>query len=261
MKLLAPTKKLGRPCSTDAELSSVSGAFATSVSASNANISALSASVSTVTGDFSSSVATSFSQSNYNTTLLSSSIDSRLDSIEANYATTGSNTFKGTQVFSGSLFVTENLVVYGSSSLVNVTGSSVSIGTNTVVLNTASPAVRFGGISVVDSGSLQTTGSLWWDSQNNNWIYENPAGEAYASAKLISGPKNSGSLGNETGLTAGIIPVASGDDHITNSILSQNNGVITLSGDLPRLLGQVAGRDTLMTLPSGYTVGSGGWMS
>jgi len=226
------SSSLNSTFATDEELSSVSGAFATSVSASNANISALSASVSTVTGDFSSSVATSFSQSNYNTTLLSSSIDSRLDSIEANYATTGSNTFKGTQVFSGSLFVTENLVVYGSSSLVNVTGSSVSIGTNTVVLNTASPAVRFGGISVVDSGSLQTTGSLWWDSQNNNWIYENPAGEAYASAKLISGPKNSGSLGNETGLTAGIIPVASGDDHITNSILSQNNGVITLSGDL-----------------------------
>ena len=226
------SSSLNSTFATDEELSSVSGAFATSVSASNANISALSASVSTVTGDFSSSVATSFSQSNYNTTLLSSSIDSRLDGIEANYATTGSNTFKGTQVFSGSLFVTENLVVYGSSSLVNVTGSSVSIGTNTVVLNTASPAVRFGGISVVDSGSLQTTGSLWWDSQNNNWIYENPAGEAYASAKLISGPKNSGSLGNETGLTAGIIPVASGDDHITNSILSQNNGVITLSGDL-----------------------------
>ena len=32
-------------------------------------------------------------------------------------------------------------------------------------------------------------------------------------------------------------------------------------GDLPRLLGQVAGKDTLMTLPAGYTAGSGGWMS
>lgn len=32
-------------------------------------------------------------------------------------------------------------------------------------------------------------------------------------------------------------------------------------GDLPRLLGQVAGKDTLMTLPSSYTVGNGGWMS
>jgi hypothetical protein len=32
-------------------------------------------------------------------------------------------------------------------------------------------------------------------------------------------------------------------------------------GDLPRLLAQVAGFDTLFTLPSQYTVGSGGWMS
>jgi hypothetical protein len=38
------------------------------------------------------------------------------------------------------------------------------------------------------------------------------------------------------------------------------NGVID-GGDLPRLLGQVAGKDTLMTLPAGYTVGNGGWMS
>lgn len=32
-------------------------------------------------------------------------------------------------------------------------------------------------------------------------------------------------------------------------------------GDLPRLLGQVAGLDTLMTIPSGYVLGTNGWMS
>ena len=220
---------------TDAQLTSVSGAFATSVSASNANISALSASVSTVTGDFSSSVATSFSQSNYNTSLLSASIDVRLDGIEANYATTGSNTFKGTQVFSGSLFVTENLVVFGSSSLVNVTASAVSVGTNTIVLNTSSPAVRFGGISVADSGSGGgTSGSLFWDSLNNNWLYQHPlgGGESAMSAMLISGPKNSGSLGDELHITPGKIMVAVGDDHIGDSIISQTSNVITLAGDL-----------------------------
>jgi len=40
-----------------------------------------------------------------------------------------------------------------------------------------------------------------------------------------------------------------------------NKNKIIDGGDLPRLLGQVAGKDTLMVLPSGYTVGSGGWMS
>ena len=40
-----------------------------------------------------------------------------------------------------------------------------------------------------------------------------------------------------------------------------NRNKVIDGGDLPRLLGQVAGKDTLMTLPSGYTAGSGGWMS
>ena len=233
--LEAFSSSLDTTFATDTQLTSVSGAFATSVSASNANISALSASVSTVTGDFSSSVATSFSQSNYNISLLSSSIDVRLDSIEANYATTGSNTFKGTQVFSGSLFVTENLVVFGSSSLVNVTASAVSVGTNTIVLNTSSPAVRFGGISVADSGSGGgTSGSLFWDSLNNNWLYQHPLGgaESAMSAVLISGPKNSGSLGDEVHITPGKIMVAVGDDHIGDSIMTQTGNIITLAGDL-----------------------------
>lgn len=235
------SSSLNSTFATDSELSSVSGAFATSVSASNADITSLSASVSTVTGGFSSSVATSFSQSNYNTSLLSASLDVRLDGIESNYATTGSNTFKGTQVFSGSLFVTENLVVFGSSSLINVTGSSINIGTNTIILNTASPAVRFAGISVVDSGSLQTTGSLLWDSTNNNWLYQNPSGAAFTSAKLISGPQNSGELGNESGLTTGKITLAVGDDHIGDSIMTQTNGdKITLSGSL-EVIGVISG--------------------
>jgi hypothetical protein len=40
-----------------------------------------------------------------------------------------------------------------------------------------------------------------------------------------------------------------------------NKNKVIDGGDLPRLLGQVAGKDTLMTLPSGYTIGNGGWMS
>lgn len=40
-----------------------------------------------------------------------------------------------------------------------------------------------------------------------------------------------------------------------------NRNKVIDGGDLPRLLAQVANIDTLMTLPSTYTVGSGGWMS
>jgi hypothetical protein len=228
------SSSLNTTFATDAELSSVSGAFATSLSASNAELTTLSASVSTVTGDFSSSVATTFSQSNYNVSILSASIDGRLNGIEAVYATTGSNTFKGVQTISGSLYITEDLVVYGSSSLVNITGSSVNIGTNTIVLNTSSPSVRFGGISVIDSGSTQGTGSLWWDSERNHWLYEHPLDSIapYNSAILISGPKNTGSLGDEIGLTSGKITVAVGDDHIGDSIITQTNNLISIEGGL-----------------------------
>ena len=189
------------------------------------------------------------SQQTRNNTLATytASVDSRLSNLQsftssqqnlnATFATTGSNIFQGTQTITGSLFITQNLVVQGSSSLVNITGSSVNIGTNNIVLNTATPAVRFGGISVTDSGSGQgISGSLIWDSFNNNWLYVQPSGsgEGYNSAILIAGPKNTGTLGNESYITSGSIQVALGENHIGNSIMTQNVGStkITVAGAL-----------------------------
>jgi hypothetical protein len=147
-------------------------------------------------------------------------------------ATTGSNTFNGTQILSGSMYITGDMIVYGSSSIQNITASVVSIGTNTVILNTNTPAVRWAGLKVYDSGSSGQTGSLLWDSTNNVWIYENPDGGAYTSARFISGPKNTGSLGSEAGLTVGTVTVAVGDDHIGDSIITQNGTSIVISGNL-----------------------------
>ena len=141
------------------------------------------------------------------------------------YATTGSNTFIGTNVFTGSVYITSDLIVQGSSSLQNITASSVSIGTNTVVMNTNTPILRFGGLSVQDSGSTAgRSGSLFWDSVNDHWINVNPSGsdEGYNSAMVINGPKNTGSLGAELGLTEFYIPVSQGEDHITDSIIFQS---------------------------------------
>jgi hypothetical protein len=210
----------------------------TRFSASAAEVTALSSSVASVTGNFSSSVATSFSASAASVLALSTSVDTRLDALEFNdtrLATTGSNIFQGNQVITGSMYITNDLIVYGSSSLFNVTASVLDIGDNTIVLNNATPAVRFGGISVQDSGSnAGVSGSLFWDSLNNNWIYQHPnvGVEAGMSAMLISGPLNSGSLGDEVHLTPGRIMVATGDDHIGDSIMSQSAGKITLTGDL-----------------------------
>ena len=187
---------------------------------------------------FGSDIGITGSINGINLSSFSSSLNSRIVNVESNslgFATTGSNTFIGTQVITGSLYVTTDLIVQGSSSLQNITASAVSIGTNTVILNTATPAVRFGGISVADSGSgAGTSGSLYWDSINNNWIYQHPSGgvESGMSAILISGPKNSGSLGDEVHITPNKIMVAIGDDHIGDSIMEQSASVIKVEGSI-----------------------------
>ena len=205
--------------------------FSSSISNS---INSLSASVATTTSGLSSSIGSL--SSSVSTT--DAGIKMRLGSLESasgSYATTGSNTFNGSQTITGSLYISQNLIVQGSSSLQDITGSNVYIGTNKINLNTATPAIRFGGISVFDSGSnFGESGSLLWDSVNNRWLYQHPitSGAPYKSAILISGPKNSGSLGSEVGLTTGMIMKSVGDDHIGDSIITETNSGIGISGSL-----------------------------
>lgn len=128
------------------------------------------------------------------------------------------------------LYVSGNLAILGSGSIVHISASQVDIGTNILNLNTYAPFERFAGLSVYDSGSnAGVTGSLLWDSQNDVWIYANPSGSNYASARLISGPLNTGSLGDETGLTNGHFPIATGDDHISDSLLTYQGTTLALN--------------------------------
>jgi len=179
--------------------------------------------------------------------------------ITGSYATTGSNTFTGIQTInnttnstnytdgalvvhggvgiekdvniSGSLNVT-GLLTATSMSVQYVTSSQYVVGTSRIILND-DDLVRFAGISVIDSGSTYGTGSLLWDSLHNHWIYQ-ADDQAYNSAILIAGPKNTGSLGDEVELTTGRIPVAAGGDHIdTNPSLTPlriDGGVFHVEG-------------------------------
>jgi hypothetical protein len=163
--------------------------------------------------------------------------NSRIAANEAktgSFATTGSNYFIGTQVITGSVYISSNLIVQGSSSLQNITASAVSIGTNTVILNTDSPAVRFAGISVRDSGSNSSvTSSIWYDSLNNKWIYQNESGSSYSGGMFISGPRNTGSLGDEASMTNGYITKGLGGDHIGPSIIFESGSTIGIGTSSP----------------------------
>jgi len=125
---------------------------------------------------------------------------------------------------SGSATISGNLNVLGTASFAVVTSSVVIVGDSTIVLSTDLPAVRFGGIEVVDSGSFgnSSTGSLLWDSLNNRWIYSNPSGSTYDGGMLISGPRNTSGLGNEVGTTNNAILKGQGGDHLTSSAIIEN---------------------------------------
>jgi hypothetical protein len=161
-----------------------------------------------------------------------SGLAGRIGTIEGNYATTGSNIFVGSQVITGSLYITTDLIVQGSSSLQNITASAVSIGTNTVILNTDTPAVRFAGISVQDSGSnAGVTGSIFWDGLCNRWVYSNPSGIGYSGGMLLSGPRTS-TLGSEAQLTCNYIAKSGGGDHLYDSCIQEVSGSVTIGGTL-----------------------------
>jgi hypothetical protein len=208
-------------------LESVTGSYAStsSLATSNTRITTIEA----VTGSF--TLTSSFGTYTSSNDTTNTTQNARLLSNEqktGSFATTGSNFFIGNQVITGSVYIANDLIVQGSSSLQNITASAVSIGTNRVILNTATPILQFGGISVFDSGSTQgRSGSLLWNSINDHWINVNPSGsdEGYNSAMVINGPKNTGSLGNEAGLTLNYIPVSQGEDHITDSIIFQSGSV------------------------------------
>ena len=161
-----------------------------------------------------------------------SNVTSSLIQVTGSYATTGSNTFVGTQIVSASMYVQGDFVVFGSSSIQYISASSVSIGTNIVQLNTNQPAVRFGGLSVQDSGSaVGVTGSMFWDGCCNRWIYSNPSGVGYSGGVLMSGPRGS-TLGNEPTLTCNYIAKSGGGDHLYDSCIIDDGTTVCVNTNL-----------------------------
>jgi hypothetical protein len=152
--------------------------------------------------------------------------------ISGSIVTTGSNNFVGNQTISGSLSVTGNLSVLGTASFTYVTASQLAISASFISVNVFEPAQRFGGLIVYDSGSSAATASFAWDSLYNHWVYQDVTGSDYSGGVFITGPINTGSLGNERLLTPGRIPKSAGGDHIDDSIINEISGSIGISGSL-----------------------------
>jgi hypothetical protein len=188
-----------------------------------------------------------------------------LDGLDSTvFATTGSNTFKGSQYisssfaptnftdtaslytdgglratknsyFSSSVYVGGDLIIFGSQSVNYITSSQLNISDNIITVNTATPSVRFGGIGVIDSGSLGTglTGSLLWDSQNNVWIYTNPSGGLYDGGMVLMGPPNYSATGNEVGITVNALAKGAGSHHMTSSGIFESGSNVGIGNSNP----------------------------
>ena len=240
--------------------STFSSSIATTTSGLSSNISSLSSSVATTTSGLSSSIAittsgltstiTSLSSSVATTTSgLSSSIGSlsssvaittlgtknRVDSIESktgSYATTGSNIFQGTQTITGSLYISQDLIVAGSSSIQNISSSIVNIADNIITVNALNPSVRFGGLAVIDSGSSpQVSGSMLFDSVNNQWLFVHQNQSSVTSSVLLMGPETYNNLGNEAYLILNRIPKGTGIEHLNNSNITDTGTLVSINSN------------------------------
>jgi hypothetical protein len=99
-------------------------------------------------------------------------------------------------------------------------------------LNTDTPAVRFAGISVQDSGSnAGVTGSIFWDGLCNRWVYSNPSGIGYSGGMFLSGPRSS-TLGSESPLTCNYVAKSGGGDHLYDSCIIDDGTTTCVKNNL-----------------------------
>jgi hypothetical protein len=129
---------------------------------------------------------------------------------------------------SGSTFLYGDLTIYGSSSIVNISSSTVIIGDNRVVLNALSPFQRYAGIDVFDSGSVNVTSSFLWDGQADNWI---TVDQNQSASNVIIGP--TASFGNAIpNLTVNRLTKAYEGNAITDSSLSDDGTTLRYTGNV-----------------------------
>ena len=122
----------------------------------------------------------------------------------------------------GDLFVSGNLQVLGSSTNVNIQSSTVEIGDNIILVNAYSPFQRYAGITAFDSGSMNESGSMVWDSQTNQWIVINGT----SNSSRVIGTTFAAGPGFEVSLTSGTFPIATSGNTIGDSLLTYSGSTL-----------------------------------
>jgi hypothetical protein len=170
--------------------------------------------------------------SNLNT--FTSSVNGHITDINSktgSYAKTNvSNIFSTDQTITGSLYISANLIVQGSSSINVISQSTLSIGTNLITVNAQNPSSRFAGLAVIDSGSSPARSGSWlFDSINDNWIMIHQNAATITSSVALLGAETYNNIGGETYPTLNRLVKGLGYEHIGDSNISDTGTEISLN--------------------------------
>lgn len=129
--------------------------------------------------------------------------------------------------------ITASSAVFQSASvgyLESITGSAKIIGDAFVVVNNDTPAERYAGLAVYDSGSANNTSSFAYDGLTDDWFFEKDVtGSAHFGVALF-GPEYA-TKGAPTYITQNRVPKGVGDHHLEDSNISDNGSKIVLGSD------------------------------
>jgi len=141
-----------------------------------------------------------------------------------------------------------------TSSIQYITSSQFDVSTNVIKLNTTAP-LRYGGVEVVDSGSTPfRSGSLLFDSQNNQWIYvhQSTAGSTVTSSVVIMGPQTFNNIGNEITIGTNRLTKGAGGDlgeHITSSNITDTGTIVSINS-ATEVTGSLRGQISALSISS-----------
>lgn len=203
--------------SVSASFASNAGASSTAISSSFASNAALA-----TTASFATNAANAASATLATSALNAANAD-LLDSLNSTaFAILANN-----NVFTGVTQTFTNIAVNGTASfnyVKTVTGSAVIIGDEFVILNADTPATRYAGLVVFDSGSgSPATASFEWDGETDNWIIMEETGDT---AVVLTGP--TGSRGSE--ILPGINRLQKGGGHhqLINSTITDTGALVSV---------------------------------
>ena len=156
------------------------------------------------------------------------------EAVSGTFARTNSaNIFTGTQTITGSLYVSQDLVVAGSSSIQNISSSNLVIGAAYVTLNTNTPSSRYAGLQIVDSGSAGISGSFLYDAVQDEFIFVHKGnGTNVTSSHFVMGPETFDNLGNESYLTNNKLVKGTGKEHIVDSTITDDGTTVSIANNI-----------------------------